>query len=393
MKPTEFYKFQMASDGADTAELLIFAEIGESWDGESVSAQQFSNDLAALPKSVKRLDIHINSPGGSVFDGSAIYSRLADHQSTKNVYVDGLAASAASLIAMVGHKIFIRSNANIMIHNPSGLVYGQAQDMRKTAAVLETITESMINIYEKRTGKTRDDIRAMLNEETWFTADQAVEHGFADEVRGVVKAAASLGNNRYNFNGQEFDLSRFQKVPAFNATEQKQRTNMKTTDTNADEVAAKAKADADAKAAADAKAKADADAKAKADADAKAKADADAKAGQTTPDDPVAKERARVAALMKADKPATHALVTAAIADGRSIADIASELVEAMDKASKNSTTRAARHADAAPLNGIPGADAGEDEGNENDGFRAILVAKTKERLKKRQRTLAHGRN
>lgn len=108
--------------------------------------------------------------------------------------------------------------------------------------------------------------------------------------------------------------------------------------------------------------------------------------------DAVTKERARVAALMKADKPATHVLVTAAIADGRSIADIASELVEAMDKASKNSSTRAARHADAAPLNGIPGADAGEDAGDEN-GFAALLASKVKARLKQRRVTSAHGRN
>src|SRR5215831_21040598 len=214
----DFYKFRCESgDEPSAAELLIFAAIGDWEDIGEVSAKMFAKDLSSLPKSVKRLDIHINSPGGSLFEASAIYSRLADHASKKMVYIDGLAASAASIVAMVGHKIFVRSNANMMIHLPSGLVVGNADDMRKMAGALDTVTESMINIYARRSGQTRESLRDMLAAETWMTAEQAVEHGFADEVRGVVKAAAMLGENRANFNGTEFDLSRFHNIPAFSA--------------------------------------------------------------------------------------------------------------------------------------------------------------------------------
>ena len=144
----EFYRFRCeAGDEPAAAELMIFSQIGEWEDMGDVSARAFAKDLSTLPSSVKRLDIHINSPGGSVFEAQAIYSRLADHRSTKHVFVDGLAASAASIIAMVGHRIFIRANATMMVHLPSGLAMGNADDMRHMATALDSITESMINVY------------------------------------------------------------------------------------------------------------------------------------------------------------------------------------------------------------------------------------------------------
>lgn len=383
MRNETFYRFQAAANGSDTAELFIYDAIGDWEELGEVSAKGFARDLAALPGSVKNLDIHINSPGGSVFDASAIYSRLADHRTYKTIYIDGLAASAATIIAMVGHKIYVRSNATMMIHMPSGIVMGTAKDMRDTAGALDSITESMLNVYEKRTGKDREDIRNMLDAETWMTPDQAVEHGFADEVRGVVKAAASLGDNRYSFNGQEFDLSRFQKVPAFNATKTtKQKHNMEKPTANADGGGEPAAAPASEPT----------PAPQPTPTPSPAPSPTPAPAPAATGDDPIVKERSRVAALMKADKPATHALVQAAIADGRSIADIAAELVEAMDKASNNSSNRSARHADARQLENIPAADAGEDAGEEN-GFGALIVTKVKDRLKQRGLTAAHGRN
>src|SRR4030095_9528430 len=121
MNAEPFYQFRAeAVDEPTNAELLIFAAIGDWSELGEISAKDFARDLAKLPSSVKRLDIHIHSPGGNVFYAPAIYSRLADHRSEKIVYVDGLAASAASLVAMVGHKIFIRANANMMIHLPAG---------------------------------------------------------------------------------------------------------------------------------------------------------------------------------------------------------------------------------------------------------------------------------
>src|SRR5215469_2962921 len=214
MKLEDFLQIRMEADGEpNTAELLIFSQIGEWDDMGDVSAKAFARELSKLPTSVKRLDIHINSPGGSVFEASGIFSRLADHRSTKHVYVDGLAASAASIIAMVGHKIYIRANANMMIHLPSGIAMGNADDMRHMATALDSITESMINVYAKRTNQDRAKLRNMMKEETWMTPEQAIEHGFADELRGVVKAAAVVGGNKAVFNGVEFDLSRFHNSP------------------------------------------------------------------------------------------------------------------------------------------------------------------------------------
>src|SRR5215471_2081282 len=135
----EFYRFRCeAGDEPSAAELLIYDAIGNWEDIGEVSAKGFAASLDKLPKSIKRLDIHINSPGGSLFDASAIYSRLADHPSQKVVYIDGLAASAATIVAMVGHKIYVRANASGMIHLPSGLAIGNADDMRKMAGALDT---------------------------------------------------------------------------------------------------------------------------------------------------------------------------------------------------------------------------------------------------------------
>jgi ATP-dependent protease ClpP protease subunit len=203
-----FYQFRAEAGSEPTnAELLIFSVIGDWEDLGEVSARQFAGDLAKLPSSVKRLDIHINSPGGSVSEANGIYSRLADHRSEKIVYVDGLAASAASIIAMVGHRICIRANANMMIHLPSALALGNADDMRTVAAALDSVTESMINIYAKKTRLKRDEIRSLMAAETWFSPQQAIEKGFADELRGVIKTAAIANTRRVIVNGFELELS------------------------------------------------------------------------------------------------------------------------------------------------------------------------------------------
>jgi len=379
----EFYKFRCESGEEPTAaELLIFAAIGDFEDFGEVSAKAFARDLAALPKSVKRLDIHINSPGGSLFEASAIYSRLADHASKKVVYIDGLAASAASVVAMVGHKIYARSNANIMVHLPSGLVVGNADDMRKMAGALDTVTESMINIYAKRSGQTREDLRAMLAAETWMTAEQAVEKGFADEVRGVVKAAAMLADHRADFNGSEFDLSRFHNVPAFSAktkgatmakpkaqaaTEDEPTPTPTPTPDPAPPQPAPSPPEPAPKPAAQKKTEEDDD-EDETDEEKKARAKG------------VKAERARIAALQKLDRPATHAIIAKAIEDGSTVSDIIADVMAAMDK----SSTQAARRADASVLNGIPGSDGGTtaDGGNE---FGARIQQSIKAKMKERR--------
>jgi ATP-dependent Clp protease, protease subunit len=384
MRDQPFYRFRAeAGDEPTSAELLIFAPIGDWEDFGEVSAKQFATDLSKLPSSVKRLDIHINSPGGSVFEAQAIYSRLADHRSDKVVYVDGLAASAASIVAMVGQKIYIRANANMMIHLPSGFAMGNADDMRTLASALDSITESMINVYAKRTGLDRDELRDLLAAETWFSPQDAVEKGFADEVRGVVKAAAIVAEKRVIINGIEHDLSRFHNVPAFTAPTSTKEQLMKP---KAQAPAAPPEATPDPAPeptpaptpTPSAPAPASPGSPTPTSTPAPAPAPQPAKpAAVTDYDKGVEAERERVSALQKLDKPATHDIVTKAIAEGKTVSDIAADCVEALGKAGAQS----ARRTDASALNNIPGSDAGNAEENTfGDKLKNAVAARMKNR-------------
>jgi ATP-dependent protease ClpP protease subunit len=395
----EFYKFRMEGDEPASAELLIFAAIGDWEEMGDVSAKAFSKSLSELPKSVKRIDLHINSPGGSVFEASAIYSRLADHKSQKIVYVDGLAASAASIIAMVGHKIYIRSNAMMMIHLPSGIAMGNADDMRHMATALDAVTDTMINIYAKRTGGERDVIRSLMSDETWFTPQDAVEKGFADEERGVVKAAAVVGEKRVVINGCEFDLGRFNNVPAFAATQQTGGRRMKPKGTAEDERDLPPNDDENEEGKEGKAGKGGKGAPAKPPEPPKPPAEPAGQpahpqpqpAAETDYDKGVKAERDRITALQALDRPATHAIVEAAIKDGKQAADIIAACMDAMDKAGK----RDARHADASVLGGISGGDALEEDEEKSKQFGAKLTERIQARVKGRSplRAGANGNN
>lgn len=162
------------------AEILIHEPIGENWYGDGLTSRRFVKDLEALGD-IEEILVRINSPGGAVFDGIAIYNALKFHKATKEVIVEGLAASAASFIAMVGDTITMGRGAMMMIHNPWTIAMGDADDMRQCADMLEKVCDSLIDIYEDRTAIDRDEIKSMLDAETWLTAKAAVEKGFADE--------------------------------------------------------------------------------------------------------------------------------------------------------------------------------------------------------------------
>jgi ATP-dependent protease ClpP protease subunit len=387
-----FYKFRAeAGDEPAAAELLIFDVIGDWEDFGEVSAKAFAADLAKLPKSVKRLDIHINSPGGSLSEANAIYSRLADHASNKIIYVDGISASAATLIQMVGHKIYMRANATMMIHSPMAFAAGNADDMRTVAAALDVHGEAMINLYAKRTGMERDELRSLMAKETWFSAQQAVEKGFADEVRGVVKAAA-VGGKRVMFNGITFDLSRFNNVPAFSGQQQEETQPMNTpAATTATPPATEPKPG-------------EQHTPANPPAAPPAPAPANPPAAQPPPppapagtppaatnnfDDGVKAERARIAALQAYERPATHDIIVKAIADGKTAADVMPELFAAIEKKGQQQ----ARRTDAQQLEHVPPTDAGE-TGDAGDDFGNKLRAAVKTRLGTRGRqSVLHSRN
>lgn len=174
----------------DEAEVYIYEDIGESWFG-GVSAKQFAADLKALG-AVTTINVHINSYGGEVFDGVAIYRQLASHPARVISHIDGVAASIASVIAMAGDEIHIAESAMIMIHNASGGAFGQAGELRKLADLLDTITATIADVYVARTGQDRAAVLSFMGEETWFTADMAVELLFADKVVENLRVAARV---------------------------------------------------------------------------------------------------------------------------------------------------------------------------------------------------------
>ena len=166
----------------NVAQIDIFGEIvGEKWFDEETSATSFRDALKELGD-VSTINLSINSGGGSVFDGIAIYNMLKSHKATVNVYVEGLAASIASVIAMAGDTITMRSGSMMMVHMPWTLSQGNAEEMRKTADTLEKMGDNIVDIYSERTGITSDEIRNIMNDETWLSAEEAVEQGWATKL-------------------------------------------------------------------------------------------------------------------------------------------------------------------------------------------------------------------
>lgn len=190
--------FKCAADGA-SAEIFLYQEIGDYYGG--ISAQWFLEQLKELGP-VKELTVRINSIGGLVFEGFSIFNALKQHPANIVVKIDGLAASIASVIAMAGDRIEIASNAMIMIHRPTNIVWGDADEMRKSAGVLDKLEESIVAAYVARTGGDEAEIAAMVQAETWLNAGEALALGFADLI--VEEQAAEA---------RAYDLSGFRNAP------------------------------------------------------------------------------------------------------------------------------------------------------------------------------------
>lgn len=166
-------------------ELLIYGDIGESWWSDSVTAQSVAKQLNELDDTVATINVRINSYGGSVADGLAIYNALKRHKATKAVTVDGVAMSSASLIAMAGDTVSMPATSILMIHAPWGGCYGNAKEMRQYADVLDTFSDAMADAYVGKSGQSRDDILNLLKdgEDHYYTGEEAVAAGFADAVQ------------------------------------------------------------------------------------------------------------------------------------------------------------------------------------------------------------------
>ncbi|HEO4710809.1 TPA: head maturation protease, ClpP-related [Streptococcus agalactiae] len=173
-------KFWNFTDEGEVRTLRIEGQIAdETWFGDEVTPQLFKNDLLA---GTGDITLWINSPGGDVFAAAQIYNMLMDYQGDVHVIIDGLAASAASVIAMAGTTVSMSPVAMMMIHNPWTFSQGEAKDMAKVIEMLGEIKESIINAYELRTGLSRTKISHLMDSESWFNAKKAVELGFADKV-------------------------------------------------------------------------------------------------------------------------------------------------------------------------------------------------------------------
>lgn len=186
----DWFSVNMASE--NNAEIRIYDVIGWPW----VEADAFLEKLSRID--AERIKIRINSPGGDVFDGTAIYNAIKDHPAYITTKVEGLAASMASIVALAGDQCEISKSAFFMIHNPWSFSIGDKNDMEKAAKLLDKIGLSMAGIYSKKTGKNTSEILAMMDDETWFSGQEAMDTGFMDDVSKSGSSSARFNLSMYS---------------------------------------------------------------------------------------------------------------------------------------------------------------------------------------------------
>ncbi len=175
----KFWNWIKNEDSGET-ELLFEGPISsETWWGDEITPAMFRDELAKVSGN---LTVWINSPGGDCISASQIYTMLRNHKSKVTVKIDGIAASAASVVAMAGDETLISPTGYLMIHNPMTLASGNKSDMEKAIALLEEIKEGIINAYTRKTGLSRNKISKLMDDETWLNAEKALQLGFVDGI-------------------------------------------------------------------------------------------------------------------------------------------------------------------------------------------------------------------
>lgn len=182
-------RVRVDSDAGPEAEILIYGDIGYGWYDEGITGESISREIAEIDSDV--INVRINSGGGLVFEGLAIYNALARHDAKIIMHVDSIAASIASVILMAGDEIRISEGAQVMIHKPWSGLYGDANALRKEAEILDKLEGGIIDIYAARTGAERSDLESWVDAETWFTGQEAVDAGFADSMTPAKKKKAA----------------------------------------------------------------------------------------------------------------------------------------------------------------------------------------------------------
>ena len=215
MKKTQARKFwawrnQADSEQASERVLELYGTIAEeSWFDDDITPKMFKEELNAGEGDIT---VWINSPGGDCVAASQIYSMLMDYKGNVTIKIDGIAASAASVIAMAGTKVLMAPTALMMIHNPATMAFGDHEDMQKAIEMLDEVKESIINAYELKTGQSRAKLSHLMDAETWMNANKAIELGFADDILTDEKLAVDVP--AYAFSGKAVESRLLSKITA-----------------------------------------------------------------------------------------------------------------------------------------------------------------------------------
>ena len=212
----KFWNWHKATDEAgeelDERVLEINGEIAsESWFDDDVTPKLFKDELLSGSGPIT---IWLNSPGGDCIAASQIYSMLMDYEGNVTIKVDGIAASAASVIAMAGTKVLMAPTALMMIHNPMTMAYGNVDEMTKAIEMLDEVKESIINAYEIKTSMSRAKISHLMDSETWMNANKAIEMGFADDILEDKKKKCAADEVAFSFAAKNSEMRLMNKLEA-----------------------------------------------------------------------------------------------------------------------------------------------------------------------------------
>nr|BAR36747.1 Clp-like protease [uncultured Mediterranean phage uvMED] len=207
---------------SNSTEVMIYDEIGNY----GVDAKSFINEVKAIPTD-KSVLLRINSPGGSVVDGLAIYDAIARMPQKVTTRIEGIAASMASVIALAGDEVTMSENSLYMIHNVWGGEVGGSTDLRKAADLMDKMGDRLVSIYMSKTGESEEQIRAWMDEETWFDSSEAVKAGFVDKIEEPIKMAARFDINKYDYKNKALVNNLFNNIKKESKME-KEFDNLKT---------------------------------------------------------------------------------------------------------------------------------------------------------------------